>query len=548
MQKFRRYALAILVCLLIMTSFGCGKTADGTKEVQEKVSVSNAFGSWFSFNTPIYGQSSPEALELQAPDKKLDVKSVYEKLNYTAEMFWGRYRLDHKGDGYAVDEPTQEFLDTCEWTESASYIGQSNTFESCSTLPYMFVSGAKETDERLAYATDHNWCCLYFATKHSDVETTYNCVEKEASYEIVGNKITFMILEKWDYNSQTDSVSYTFSPYVITFDFSFDGPQLTLSTNGAKVELVADYFLNDSEQSFILTGKSMDESTTIDNIDSITISTVGDTIFMVADDANGDGSASTKFSSNVAQLDDTGLLTFNYEDENGVLHKEQYVIFCCGKNGMILTDGETNHYYMSEFLQFEFSFYDQVAEINNISEKDKEEFKGLSSEEVETIIETRSDLLTDLTDAFSKKGIDATINPDTGEITLASQILFETGESEVSELGMQVLGQFINAFAEVTAMNEYEGFIKSVAVQGHTDTAGDYDSNQVLSEERANTVLQCCLDSLQNPGDKDRIAGLLYPEGCSYNYPVLKDDGTVDMDASRRVVFVFFIDLSYGKK
>ena len=112
---------------------------------------------------------------------------------------------------------------------------------------------------------------------------------------------------------------------------------------------------------------------------------------------------------------------------------------------------------------------------------------------------------------------------------------------------MQVVNNFINAFSQVTALNEYDGFIKSVAVQGHTDTAGDYDSNQKLSEERANNVLACCLEALDNPGDRERIEKLFYTEGCSYNYPIYKEDGTVDMDASRRVVFVFYIDLDYAK-
>lgn len=185
--------------------------------------------------------------------------------------------------------------------------------------------------------------------------------------------------------------------------------------------------------------------------------------------------------------------------------------------------------------------------INNISKKDKEKFKGLTGEEVQVIMETRSDLLSDLTKAFADRGIEATIDPDTGEITLASQILFDTAQSQVSEYGMQVLNNFINAFSQVTALNEYDGFIKSVAVQGHTDTAGDYDSNQKLSEERANNVLACCLEALDNPGDRERIEKLFYTEGCSYNYPIYKEDGTVDMDASRRVVFVFYIDLDYAK-
>ena len=127
---------------------------------------------------------------------------------------------------------------------------------------------------------------------------------------------------------------------------------------------------------------------------------------------------------------------------------------------MILTDGITNHFYMSEFMQFEFSFYSNMEGINNISKKDKEKFKGLTGEEVQVIMETRSDLLSDLTKAFSDRGIEATIDPDTGEITLASQILFDTAQSQVSEYGMQVLNNFINAFSQVTALNEYDGFIK----------------------------------------------------------------------------------------
>ena len=543
----RIFETIFIVMIMTVSLNGCG---DGGTQNEQKViqePVANAFDSWFPFNTPLFGQQEAEGFQIQNPDKAIQAKEVYDNITYIPEMFWGKYRMDHEKDGYAENEPTQVFLDTCEWTDAASYIGPTNKYESCSTLPYMMKAGSKEIEDRLVFVPDHDWCSLYFATKHAGVDTSYSYIEKDAAYQIVGNKISFMILDKWVYDHQSDSVEYTFSPFVLTYEFSFRGPQLTLSTETAGVDLMAEYFLNDTEQNFIMTGVCLQDSEPIDQIESITISAAGKPLFMVADDANQDGVAGTKYGSTGAILGDDGLLTFNYTDENGEDHHHQFVMFCCGKNGMILTDGITNHFYMSEFMQFEFSFYSNMEGINNISKKDKEKFKGLTGEEVQVIMETRSDLLSDLTKAFSDRGIEATIDPDTGEITLASQILFDTAQSQVSEYGMQVLNNFINAFSQVTALNEYDGFIKSVAVQGHTDTAGDYDSNQKLSEERANNVLACCLEALDNPGDRERIEKLFYTEGCSYNYPIYKEDGTVDMDASRRVVFVFYIDLDYAK-
>ena len=66
--------------------------------------------------------------------------------------------------------------------------------------------------------------------------------------------------------------------------------------------------------------------------------------------------------------------------------------------------------------------------------------------------------------------------------------------------------------------------------------------NLELSQQRALSVAKYCLDEETSVLSKEQIAELqtiVTANGRSYSDPVYNDDGSVNMDASRRVEFKF---------
>ena len=142
-----------------------------------------------------------------------------------------------------------------------------------------------------------------------------------------------------------------------------------------------------------------------------------------------------------------------------------------------------------------------------------------------------SELYDTLTQLFDENGIEGEVDKETGDVTLPADILFEYDSYELSEEGKETLDDFVESYTSVVLSDENKDSVKQIVVEGHTDTQGTHEYNQKLSEKRANAVKDYCISV--NPDLKPYITA----EGHSYDKPVLKEDGSVDMAASRRVVF-----------
>ena len=92
--------------------------------------------------------------------------------------------------------------------------------------------------------------------------------------------------------------------------------------------------------------------------------------------------------------------------------------------------------------------------------------------------------------------------------------------------------------------DEYLPYVSEIIIEGHTDTSGGFMSNLVLSQQRAYAVAEHVLTrgfGYPTISGKmmDNLRPLVTVNGRSYSDPVLNEDGSVNMDASRRVVFKF---------
>ena len=90
--------------------------------------------------------------------------------------------------------------------------------------------------------------------------------------------------------------------------------------------------------------------------------------------------------------------------------------------------------------------------------------------------------------------------------------------------------------------DEFKDYVSEIIIEGHTDTDGDYLTNLEISQQRALAVASYCLEDEGGVIDEDVVETLrdiVTANGRSYSNPIYNDDGTINMDASRRVEIKF---------
>ena len=159
---------------------------------------------------------------------------------------------------------------------------------------------------------------------------------------------------------------------------------------------------------------------------------------------------------------------------------------------------------------------------------------------IDDMIGVRSQIIQALSRALTAANLGASVDSATGDIVLESTVFFDSNSSTIKEEGRELLSRFLPVYLGVLMQPEYVDFVGEIIIEGHTDTAGSYLTNLRLSQNRALSVAEFCL---QLPSLSTRqvaqLQTLLTAKGRSYSDPVYKADGTVDMDASRRVEFKF---------
>lgn len=160
--------------------------------------------------------------------------------------------------------------------------------------------------------------------------------------------------------------------------------------------------------------------------------------------------------------------------------------------------------------------------------------------ELQDIVGIRTDIIGELQSKFNNSSMK--VDAQTGSITFSSDVLFAYNSSTLTDSSKGTLKEIIPMYLEVLLQDSYRNYVAEIIIEGHTDTIGSYESNMVLSYERASAVAQFCMDS-QNGLSKDKIAQLqrlLTVNGRSFSNPIyLNPARDVDMEASRRVEIKF---------
>ena len=162
--------------------------------------------------------------------------------------------------------------------------------------------------------------------------------------------------------------------------------------------------------------------------------------------------------------------------------------------------------------------------------------------EIDKLIGMRSRIIEELRDELRGAGLDAVVDKNTGAIAFTGAVLFDSGKNQLKDSGKALHNAFIPVYIRTLMSEENDDYVAEIIIEGHTDTDGTYLNNLALSQERALAVVTYCLSSemtgLSN-AEKEVLQSIITANGRSYSDPVYAADGTVDKEASRRVVFKF---------
>lgn len=519
-----RKLLALLLAVLMLASCltACGDKSDDTDKNNGNATNENNDNPATADGILFYQE---EHVTLGTPDKKLNPQEVYDDLTYIPEMFYGRYTLS------GGEKAEEDFAETAHYMERVDDDYKDGRTAQYTELPFRLEAGKHTFSHYINYVTEHNWLRAYFMKKsETDTYLDYSL----CSYEIEGNTLTLRLVKEFHVDEDTKKITYTFSDVALTYEFSFNGRQLTLTTDNDSVTMWSgkDYT---GENDFVDTEHYVaKDSNAIGNIDYLSLSYNGESkrSYLHADGIDGDSCYE-----GIACMEENGLFTITlpWEESESVV-TYQYVYFLCGDDGIVLTDG-TNHYLYTANISDRYK--------NNLNDFVTEDQTGkmeeLSDAQLEQVVKTKEQLLQELEQAFEEEGISVTVNGDTGEMAMDASILFGGDSAVLTDAGKDFIRRFVAVYTTVTAGDKYTGFISHTMVEGHTAPVGNstYEDGLPLSVERAKVVKEYCL-SLGNAALQDDDLDAI---GHSNSKPIKDKNGNVDMAASRRVSFRFIIDL-----
>ena len=163
-------------------------------------------------------------------------------------------------------------------------------------------------------------------------------------------------------------------------------------------------------------------------------------------------------------------------------------------------------------------------------------------EELDRIAGIRSDLVAALRDEFADSSLNVKVDEKTGANTFDASVLFDVADSKLKAEGKTFLKEFLPKYCKVLLDEKYRDYVSEIIIEGHTDTNGSYIYNLELSQQRAFSVAKYCLtesNGIISSTDVELLRSVLTANGKSYSNPIYKEDGSVDLEASRRVEILF---------
>ena len=157
--------------------------------------------------------------------------------------------------------------------------------------------------------------------------------------------------------------------------------------------------------------------------------------------------------------------------------------------------------------------------------EEKEQIILNQQSQIDTIVGVRGDLIDALSKEFSGNDLSVKVDAQSGAITFDSTLLFGYNDDKLQNSGKAFLAEFLPKYFSVLLGKD-----------------GGYMYNLQLSQNRAFAVVSYCLDEnnhFLSDSQLEELRVLLTANGRSWSAPIYAADGTVDMQASRRVEIKF---------
>ena len=173
---------------------------------------------------------------------------------------------------------------------------------------------------------------------------------------------------------------------------------------------------------------------------------------------------------------------------------------------------------------------------------EKTDLLAAQQKKIDNIIGVKAEVVESLQNEFRANNVNVNIDAATGALTLDANVMFDYNESELTDEGREALREVLPIYCKVLLADEYKPYLAEIIIDGYTDTDGDYAYNLELSQQRSLAVAQYLLEvQYEFLTDQETIdlQDYLTVNGHSMSNPILNEDGTVNMDASRRVEVKF---------
>ena len=499
----KKWIALLLALVMMLTLSACGEDKrEDNVEKDEKT------------GTSVYYLGDDEDIAyLKNVENPLDPAAIYAGLEYNEQMLHGRYVIDGFSDSRKNFWNNTPHMEMEYWFFDELYKTEMTVF------PYEICLGPV-SDNIARIDRSQNWAEVSFAVGEK------GSAEVRCTYEVNGNTVTFTPVDYFEEVRNEDyklvDLKYTPGQDSLTYTFSINGSDLTLTNEYGTHVMHSNAFLEDGSVSF--GGYPALNSAVLDGLDSLS------------------GTLNDTFSSAYAYVDGVfiyptvaiklwkdGRVTIFWKEklEDGTFedHMHHMVYIACGGYGMILTDGNQIYYYTESAISLEMASLGQGMTKEELSKL--EEMPEADRKEIQT---TKEDLVTELETSYENADVEVTINKITGEIAMDNALLFDVDSYELSQAGKEHLKAYLQAYAEVVLDEKYSGFVSRIVVEGHTDTSGSYDYNLELSQKRADAVLNFCLseEAGLDAAYVQALTQLLTAKGYSYDYPVYDENGEVE--------------------
>ncbi|ANG63066.1 chemotaxis protein MotB [Marinobacterium aestuarii] len=143
-------------------------------------------------------------------------------------------------------------------------------------------------------------------------------------------------------------------------------------------------------------------------------------------------------------------------------------------------------------------------------------------------------IIQSLQKTLSEKGINAEVDPQTGDISILDSVLFDIDSAALKPAGHDFLELFVPAYSNaIFSSDDVANEIQHVVIEGHTSSTGSWDYNMNLSLNRANSVSEA-VSRLSFMG-KGRFRARMLVAGRGE----ADADQSVDRPGDRKVIFRF---------